>query len=321
MTKEEITALISSFVNLILSVVKFLLAAYSGSIALLAQAWASIFDILSSFVLFGALKMDRADAALRKNSVNSQENYRDTGSIFKSEAPSQKKRSLAAKQFFVRLEEKVAVGIGLSLIFISYKIFMKIIHPSSIVIKNPLSAAFVMSLLALGSYLLSKFEVYVGEKSKSPGLIADGYHSKVDMFGSILVVVALLSEHLGFHIDGIAAVVICGIIFIHAFHVLSTALKAYIHPQAKSYLKDTQQHEDILVIFVKEKLPLLMDRLHGTLSKKLHLNGKNYNQNKKVLNSIMLVVVFVIVVGIYFSSGIYMLRPNEKAIIERFENP
>jgi len=321
MTKEEITALISSFVNLILSIVKFLLAAYSGSIALLAQAWASIFDILSSFVLFGALKMDRADAALRKNSVNSQENYRDTGSIFKGEAPSQKKRSLAAKQFFVRLEEKVAVGIGLSLIFISYKIFMKIIHPSSIVIKNPLSAAFVMSLLALGSYLLSKFEVYVGEKSKSPGLIADGYHSKVDMFGSILVVVALLSEHLGFHIDGIAAVVICGIIFIHAFHVLSTALKAYIHPQAKSYLKDTQQHEDILVIFVKEKLPLLMDHLHGTLSKKLHLNGKNYNQNKKVLNSIMSVVFLVIVVGIYFSSGIYMLRPNEKAIVERFGEP
>jgi len=178
-----------------------------------------------------------------------------------------------------------------------------------------------MSLLALGSYLLSKFEVYVGEKSKSPGLIADGYHSKVDMFGSILVVVALLSEHLGFHIDKIAAVVICGIIFIHALHVLTTALKAYMHPQEKSYLKDAQQHEDILVVFIKEKLPLLIDRLYAALSKKLYLNGKNYNQNKKVLNRIMLVVVLVIVVGIYFSSGIYMLRSNEKAIVERFGKP
>ena len=322
MTKEEITALISSFINLILSVAKFILAAYSGSIALLAQAWASIFDILSSFVLFGALRIDRAEVSLRKNSVNSQENYRDTGSIFKDEIPPQKRKSLAARHLFIsRLEEKVAVGIGLSLIFISYKIFMKIIHPSSIVIKNPLSAAFVMSLLALGSYLLSKFEVYVGEKSKSPGLIADGYHSKVDMFGSILVVVALLSEHLGFHIDRIAAVVICGIIFIHALHVLTTALKAYLHPQEKSYLRNAQQHEDMLVVFIKEKLPLLMDRLYRALSEKLHLNSENYNQNKKILNRVIVITVLIIVVGIYFSSGIYMLKPNEKAIVERFGKP
>ncbi len=321
MTKEEITALISSFVNLILSVAKFILAAYSGSIALLAQAWASIFDILSSFVLFGALRMDRADAAARKNSVNSQENYRDTGSIFKDENLSQKEKPLARRRLFIsRLEEKVAVGIGLSLIFISYKIFMKIIHPSSIVIKNPIPAAFVMALLALGSYLLSKFEVYVGEKSKSPGLIADGYHSKVDMFGSILVVVALLSEHLGFHIDGIAAVIICGIIFIHALHVLTTALKAYMNPREKSYLKDAQQHEDILVIFIKEKLPLLMDRLYSALSMKLYLTG-NYNQNKKTLNKVITIVILVIAAGIYFSSGIYMLNPHEKAIVERFGKP
>jgi membrane protease subunit HflK len=140
------------------------------------------------------------------------------------------------------------------------------------------------------------------------------------MFGSILVVVALLSEHLGFHIDGIAAVVICVIIFIHALHVLTTAIKAYMHPQEKSYLKDAQQHEDILVIFIKEKLPLLMDRLYSALSGKLHLTG-NYDQNKKALNKIIIVVVLLMAAGIYFSSGLYMLKPHEKAIVERFGKP
>ncbi|MCK5594813.1 FtsH protease activity modulator HflK [bacterium] len=321
MTKEEITALISSFVNLVLTVIKFILAVYTGSIALLAEAWHSLSDIFSSFMVFAAIRADRAGSISKETLAKSQEIYRDTGSIFKNEESHKEEKSLVARRFFVRLEEKVAVGIGIFLIFASYKIFMKIIRPETIAVRNPIPAAFIILILALFSYLLFKFEVYVGEKSKSPGLIADGYHSKIDMFASMLVAVALVSEHIGFRIDKIAAVLICAAILIHAIHVLTRALKAYIRPQKKVYMKDTQQHEDILVIFVKEKLPLLMNRLYGTLSKKLYLNAENHNQNKKVLNRIIVVIVLVIIAGIYFSSGIYMLRPNEKAIVERFGEP
>jgi len=322
MTKEEITALISSFVNLILTVIKFCLAIYTGSIALLAEAWHSLSDIFSSFMVFAAIRADRISSVSGKTSTQSQKVYRDTGSIFKDEDLYQKEKSLlAGRRFFARLEEKVAVGIGIFLIFASYKIFMKIIRPETIAVRNPIPAAFVILILALFSYLLFRFEIYVGEKSKSPGLIADGYHSKIDMFASMLVAVALVSEHIGFRIDKIAAVVICAAILIHAIHVLTRALKAYIRPQKKAYLKDAQQHEDILVIFAKEKLPLLMNCLYSTLSKKLHLNSKDYNQNKKALNKIITIVILTIVACIYFSSGIYMLRPHEKAIVERFGKP
>jgi len=322
MTKEEITALISSLVNLILTVIKFFLAAWSGSIALLAEAWHSLSDIFSSFMVFTAIRADRTGSMPEEGETQSQTVYRNTGSIFKDEDSRQKEKPSAHKRFSIhRFEEKVAIGIGVFLIFVSYKIFVKIIHPVHIIIQNPLSAAFVISILALASYLLFKFEVYVGEKSKSPGLIADGYHSKIDMFGSALVAIALISERLGLGVDKIAAVLICGIIFIHALHVLIGALRAYIHPQEKSYLKDAHQHEDILVIFIREKLPLLMNRLYDTLSKKLHLNSENHNQNKKILNRIIAVVVLAIIAGIYFSSGIYMLRPYEKAIVERFGKP
>ncbi|MFH1904346.1 MAG: FtsH protease activity modulator HflK [bacterium] len=321
MTKEEITALISSFVNLVLTVIKFCLAIYTGSIALLAEAWHSLSDIFSSFMVFAAIRADRIGSISEERATQSQEIYRDTGSIFKDEDSHQKEKpSLAGKRFFTGLEEKVAVGIGLFLIFASYKIFMKVIHPETIAIRNPVPVALVILILALFSYLLFKFEVYVGEKSKSPGLIADGYHSKIDMFASMLVSVALVSEHIGFRIDKIAAVVICVAILIHALHVLTRALKAYIHPQGKAYLKGAQPHEDILVVFIKEKLPLLMDRLYTALSKKLHLEG-SYNQNKIILNKIITIVVLIIVAGIYFSSGIYMLKPYEKAIVERFGKP
>lgn len=63
----------------------------------------------------------------------------------------------------------------------------------------------------------------VGQKNNSPGLVADGYHSKSDALSSIVVFAGILAN-----VDKYAAIVVAFFIFRSAFEPLIDSLKVLL---------------------------------------------------------------------------------------------
>ncbi len=323
MNKQEKTALISSGINLFLTVAKFNLAALTGSIALLAESWHSLSDIFSSFIVFLALRADRRAGKERKaEEKEGRPTFTDLKKM--SSVDERELTSLGRGKMHIfrpgKVEHKVAIGIGLFLIFVSYRIFGKVISPEEILLEHAMPVALGISVLALFSYLLYRFEFHIGEATDSPGLIADGYHSKIDMLASLLVVFTLISYKLDLHLDKPAAVIICLLIFTHAVHVLIHALRSYFREQEKPPTDREVIVEDIWVRFLKEKMPEHIGRLYLALARLFHLKGDEILIRKKV-NLLLKVTVPFLALIVYLLSGFYMLRVNEEAIVERFGKP
>ena len=167
-TKPEKAALVAVATNVLLTAAKFVLAAFTASLALLAEAFHSFADIGSSLAVFLALRAER---------VNSED------------------RSARFARLLGRNPQRVvAILIGVFLIGVAVSMFRKVLEPKDIAIAYPVPAAIIMLVLALFSFLLSRFERAVGERTGSTALLADGIHAQVDMFGSLLVAIALLGE-------------------------------------------------------------------------------------------------------------------------------
>ena len=115
MNKQEKTALISSGINLLLTAVKFNLAALTGSIALLAEAWHSLSDIFSSFIVFLALRADRRTGKERK-AEEKEERPTFTDLKKMSSVDERELASLGREKMHIfrpgKVEHKVAIGIG-----------------------------------------------------------------------------------------------------------------------------------------------------------------------------------------------------------------
>jgi len=310
MTKEEATALFSSFVNLVLTIVKFILAAWSGSLALLAEAWHSLSDILSSLTVYIALLMDRRKKELARQLAE----YKPIISQEGVEPPEAREVEYVPG----KAEQWVAISIGVFLLFVSYEIFSKVIRPEPIIVRHPMPTAGIVAVLAFFSYLLYIYEVHVGEKSRSPGLIADGYHSKIDMYGSILVVTALVLDPLGIRIDRVVAAIIGLIIFVHAIDVLVMSIRSFLGKAAEAY--EGLHERDWLVHFVRDLLPSAGEYVLRFLGKIFKQNMEDERTRARFARQVKLALCLLIVV-LYAGSGFYVVGPHQEAVLERFGKP
>src|SRR3972149_5144280 len=71
---------------------------------------------------------------------------------------------------------------------------------------------------------MGRFKLYVGRETGSPALIADGYHSTMHMYSSVVVVAGLFGYLIGFRsLDRVAAVLVAMFIGYTGYHILSDA--------------------------------------------------------------------------------------------------
>jgi membrane protease subunit HflK len=303
MSNLEAAALTSAFINSGITVLKFVLAGFSGSIALLADAWHSFSDIFSSVSVFMALRMDRKD----KQDIEPAHEQKNAVKIFRRAG----------------WETKIAVVIGLFLLFVCGKMFVEILSHKPIIIKFPLVIAAGVLILAFLSYLLYKYEFYVGKINNSPGLIADGYHSKIDMYASIMVALNLASSHFGFNIDKPVAFIICLFVAKHAWHVLIDSLRSYSQQRRRittSNLISSLSLEDVFLLFLRQQLTKAANRIYSFIRQRLF--GFNQTQEMKLLaKRPFFIFLSLIALLWYFACGFYIVNPQEEAIVEFFGRP
>jgi membrane protease subunit HflK len=181
---------------LLLIVLKFFLAWISGSLALKAGAWHSFSDIFVSGIVLTGLMLSRSEDVKLTKGVS-------------------------------RIENWVSILVAFFIFYVGYDIFKDVIQQS----ERPLlqvPAVIAGSVLTIAvSYFMARYKIYVGRETNSPSLIADGYHSKMDMYSSVIVVIGLLGYQAGLrNTDKFAAVIIVLLIGWAGIEILMGSLRA-----------------------------------------------------------------------------------------------
>lgn len=183
---------ISIAVNLALFLLKIWAALVSGSIALMADAWHTLTDSLSSLVVIAGLALSSKKADSRHPFGHG------------------------------RWEPIAAVFIGFLLAVIGYDFLREsIVHfrRGETASFGPL-AIIVTALAIISKELLARYSFHVAEKTGNLSIKADGWHHRSDALSSILVLVGILLADFFWWIDSALGLLLSLMIFYAAYQIV-----------------------------------------------------------------------------------------------------
>jgi membrane protease subunit HflK len=250
--RKERTILIAIIANFVLIILRFSLANISGSLGLKANAWHSFTDVFVSSVVFLGLLAGRLGEKKHTKTIS-------------------------------RLENILALFVSVFIFYMGIEILFDALGNEGNELKYVAFTAAGAFLGVIINYFMARYKLYVGQQTNSQSLIADGYHSKMDMYCSIAVLIGLTGSMFGMNsIEKITAIIAMVFMFIAAYEIFTTNLKALISGDA---------HTDC----------------HG------HSHFKFSAGNRKVLTGICLGFV-----AAYMLSGVYYVKWDEQGIVRRF---
>ncbi len=150
--------------NLVLAVIKGILANQSASLAVTAGAVDSAADSVASLAVFGGLLLST-------------------------------RKTRTFPQGLYKIENLLSVIIALFIFFTGYEIARHIIQPSS----RPPDITLPLLWWILGctaaTFLFGQYALHLGRKTGSPTLTAEGRHRQVDVLSSLVVLAAVLLNY------------------------------------------------------------------------------------------------------------------------------
>lgn len=194
--RKEKTIIVTIIANGVLVWLKFLLAASSGSVALRASAWHSVGDVFVSIFVLVGLFAAGWEARRRLQ----------TGTI----------------------ENIVALIVSIFMLYAAFDIFRDITGVGNLPdLRNiwPVTAGAFLTIAI--TYFTARYKEYVGRATNSLSLIASGYHSRMDLYASVLVVVGLVAAALGLPaLDRVAGMVVILLIVVSSWEIADSAIRA-----------------------------------------------------------------------------------------------
>lgn len=266
-------AIISVAVNVALVILKLLLARWSASKAILADAIHSLSDILVSILVLSGLLLARQN--IRRKTV-----------------------------VFRKIEDVVAIVVGLFILGAAVEIFTGTVRGTSAQLSNLPVALIGVFFCILVSGFIARLKITVGQQESSRSLVADGYHSRMDMYSSVGVLVGLVGTMVGLNLDVQAAALISLLIAATGLEVIYGGLRAL--------LRGTSIEEYWLAGLLKGSPRMagpkaVPDRRTFRAVIWLQQRGR-----RLLFGLAMLVVLF------WLGSGLYQVDPGERALVFRF---
>jgi modulator of FtsH protease HflK len=248
MGRKETAILITIFVNLALIGLKFLLAGASGSLSLRASGWHSFSDVIVSGIVLVGLLLTR--------------------------------RGRATADGISRIEHAVSLLVAAFIFYVGFDIFHEAMAGEEPELQYVFWVALASVLTIVLSYFMARYKTYVGRATGSPSLVADGYHSLMDVYSSIVVVAGLVGYAVGFRsLDKVAAVVV----------VLFIGFAGY---------------------------EIARDALTGLLAGR-HVEHDGLAEPRRLLRAAAPVLGLGLA-AMYLASGVYVVPPGNAAIMRRF---
>jgi len=201
MGHKEKAIFITIMLNIALIVLRFSLAKISGSIGLAANAWHSFSDVFVSSVVFLGLVIERVGANRLKKVV-------------------------------VKIEPILAIFVSVFMFYMGIEILMDVFRSEKTELRSIPFVAIGAFFGVMMDYFMAQYKISVGKKEKSASLMADGYHSKMDMYCSLAVLIGLMGSFIGMPgLDRIAGILAMVLIIVSAYEILSTNIRFLRYPQ------------------------------------------------------------------------------------------
>ncbi len=195
---KERWALGSLFLNLSLTLLKFIFALITGSLALMAEAIHSFSDLSASVISFISVKLSA-------------------------------KKSKEFPYGLYKVENIASIVIAIFLFFAAFEILKDaFFSKEEIEVKYPEIAILVMVITMIATFTYSRFEKKAAEKLNSPVLLSDAEHIWADFLSSTIVVIGLIGVYLGYNIDKYAAAIVSLFIMKSGWEILSSGIKVLL---------------------------------------------------------------------------------------------
>ena len=198
--RDKKAALVSIVVTAFLVVIKYTIGILSGSIALIADAVHSFTDVISSIGVFIGLKI------------------------------SSRKPTETFPYGFYKAENIVSLFLALAIFYAGYEIVLTSVEKFEAGALTNVPAAISVALASLVlTLLLSSYKLKVGREMNSPSLIADGKHTRADVYASAVVLLGIVGNYLGFYsLDQMAGILIAVFIFKSGYEILKDSIKVLL---------------------------------------------------------------------------------------------
>ncbi len=207
--KEKIAG-ISVFVNLILAIGKILVGLAAKSSAVLAEGIHSGMDVFSSGIGFLGIKV--------------------------SKKPKDKEHPYGHYKFEVLtglIITLILFGTGVGILYQAYK---SILNPTQIIMSYLTLGIMIFS--AIVNEIMSKIKIKVGKAENSLSLLSDGFHSRIDVYTSLAVLIGLLLSKYWIYADSILAFIIGLYIIKESFSLGKVATDSLLDVSAGKEIED-----------------------------------------------------------------------------------
>lgn len=204
---------ISILLNIVLFVIKFWVGILFNSVALIADAWHTLTDSISSFAVLLGIKISTKPAD--------------------EEHPFGHGRA--------ELVATIFVGILLALVganFIYESILKLKAHES---VEYGFLAIVVTVISIIVKEIMAQYSIFFGKKTNSNALIADGWHHRSDSISSIIILIGIFVGKYYWWIDGVLGLIVSFLIFYTTFKILKEALSIFLGEKIEDDLKESIQ--------------------------------------------------------------------------------
>jgi len=196
--------------NTLLFILKYWAGMVSGSIAIIADAWHTLSDSISSvFVLVGTKV---------------------------SEKPPDERHPFGHG----RAELVTAILIGMFLIFISYEFIRdsitKLLSTQGANYGTLAIVATVVSIVVKEG--LAQFAFWTARRSNSPSLRADGWHHRTDALSSIIILIGILLGQVFWWVDGVLGILVALLLLYAAIEIIRDAVDPLMGKKPEAGLLD-----------------------------------------------------------------------------------
>ncbi|MCK4922668.1 MAG: cation transporter [Bacteroidales bacterium] len=199
---------VSIFINIGLFFIKLWAGIVSGSIALSADAWHSLSDTISSVVVIVGAKL------------------------------SSKKPDIKHPFGHGRWEQIASIFIGFLLGIIAYD-FIKdsIIQFQSKESANFGTLALVVTIISiLANEGLAQYAFYLGKKTDTLTIKADGWHHRTDALSSIIILIGIAFKNYFWWIDSVLGIIVSIMIFYVAYEIIKESINKLLGEEPSSEL-------------------------------------------------------------------------------------
>jgi len=190
-----------------------------------------------------------------------------------------------------RIEAIVSLIVGFLILSVAIGFALELYSKDTQIIKNITWAVTGQIIIIIGTFILYKYKEIIGKEENSESLIADGSHTKSDMFSSIGVLVSLVGTLVGLNLDRVAAFIIFFLILYQGLQTIGGAL---------GLLRGKNNESPFMYSFPFGKNIIFLCKKTYTY----------INHNKK--RSILFISLFIVL--IYFIPAIYIVDESEEGV-------